>query len=260
MVQAEDLGSPGSGGLQLRDQVKRALVSRIESGDWRPGSKVAPEADLARSMGVSRPTLREVLRGLQEDGYLKRVRGAGTFVTYRPRLRNNLDVNFGVTDLIRSTEMTPGTQDLRAYPATATRDEADRLAIPPGTPVHMVERVRTADGTPVVFSRDVIPGFVVGGNAVALERMGQESLYRIYHIAFGVVVTQGVAFIRPVAADRELAAHLDVPRNTPLLYLMQVDYEQSGRPVLLSHEYHRPDSFEFTVHRKGPGTTAQLST
>jgi len=252
---AEPAGSRGGAAVQLRDQVKEALVARIESGEWRPGSRVATEADLARSMGVSRPTLREVLRGLQEDGYLQRQRGAGTFVTHRPRLRNNLDVNFGVTDLIQATGMTPGTQDLRVYPATATAEEAERLSIPPGMPVHVVERIRTADSRPVVFSRDVIPSSVVGGKASRLERMGQESLYQIYGAEFGVAITQGVAFIRPVAADRPLAACLGVPRNTPLLYLMQVDYEISGRPVLLSHEYHHPDAFEFTLHRKGLANT-----
>ncbi len=251
MRETEHLSARGGTALQLRDQVKEALIARIDSGEWRPGSRVAPEADLARSMGVSRPTLREVLRGLQEDGYLQRLRGAGTFVTHRPRLRNNLDVNFGVTDLIESTGMTPGTQDLRVYPAKATAEEAARLSIPPGAPVHVVERVRTADGQPVVFSRDVIPAFVVGDKVSRLERMGQESLYHVYFAEFGVAVTQGVAFIRPVAADRQLAARLGVPKNTPLLYLMQVDYETTGRPVLLSHEYHQPDSFEFTVHRKG---------
>ena len=132
--EAEHAVSRGGAPVQLRDQVKDALISRIESGEWRPGARVAPEADLARSMGVSRPTLREALRGLQEDGYLQRRRGAGTFVTHRPRLRNNLDANFGVTDLIQSTGMTPGTQDLRTYPAKATAEEAARLSIPPGVP------------------------------------------------------------------------------------------------------------------------------
>jgi GntR family transcriptional regulator len=247
------VGSRGGATLQLRDQVKEELIGRIESGEWRPGARVAPEADLARSMGVSRPTLREALRGLQEDGYLQRQRGAGTFVTHRPRLRNNLDVNFGVTDLIRSTGMTPGTQHLGTYPAKATAEEAARLSIPPGVTVHVVERVRTADGRPVVFSRDVVPAFVVGDQAARLEGLGQDSLYRIYRTAFDVEIAQGVAFIRPVAADRQLAARLDVPKSTPLLYLLQVDFDTSGRPVLLSHEYHQPDCFEFTVHRKGGG-------
>ena len=133
MRDTEHSASRGGATVQLRDQVKEALVARIESGEWRPGSRVAPEADLARSMGVSRPTLREVLRGLQEDGYLQRQRGAGTFVTHRPRLRNNLDVNFGVTDLIQATGMTPGTQDLRVYPAQARPTSARTEELPPGS-------------------------------------------------------------------------------------------------------------------------------
>jgi DNA-binding GntR family transcriptional regulator len=129
------------------------------------------------------------------------------------------------------------------------------LSVPPGAAVHVVERVRTADDRPVVFSRDVVPASVVGDKAEQLERMGQESLYQIYSAEFGVAVTQGVAFIRPVAADRQLAERLGVRQGTPLLYLLQVDFDTSGRPVLLSHEYHQPDAFEFTVHRKGLGNT-----
>jgi len=58
--------------------------------------------------------------------------------------------------------------------------------------------VRTADDRPVVFSRDVIPASVVGDKAEQLERMGQQSLYQIYSVQFGVAVTPGVASIRPV--------------------------------------------------------------
>ena len=49
---------------------------------------------------MSRATLREALRSLEEDGFVSRTSGAGTFATHRPRLRNNLDVNFGVTEAI----------------------------------------------------------------------------------------------------------------------------------------------------------------
>ena len=250
MDQSKGPAGPAS---QLRDRVKQVLIKRIESGEWRPGTRVAPEAELARSLGVSRPTLRDVLRGLQDDGYLKRSRGAGTFVTYRPRLRNNLDANFGVTDLIRSLGMRPGTEDLRVFPATASQDEAGRLSVAPGSPVQVIERVRTADGSPVVFSRDVVPAFVIGDRTSALERLGQESLYQLLQDEFDVAVAQGIAFIRPALADSLLASRLRVPKSTLLLYVMQVDYEPSGRPVLLSHEYHQGDAFEFTIHRKGPG-------
>jgi DNA-binding GntR family transcriptional regulator len=38
-----------------------------------------------------------------------------------------------------------------------------------------------------------------------------------------------------------------------LLHVRQVDYEEFGRPILYSHEYHLADAFEFTVVRRGTG-------
>ena len=89
------------------DVVRDALRERV-AGSCAPGDRMPSEAELAREYGVSRLTLREAVRGLVEEGYLTRRQGDGTFVTQRPRLRNNLDVNFGVTQLVESMGMTPG--------------------------------------------------------------------------------------------------------------------------------------------------------
>jgi DNA-binding GntR family transcriptional regulator len=54
-------------------------------------------------------------------------------------------------------------------------------------------------------------------------------------------------------ADGTTAQRLGVPRNTLVLYLQQVDFDDGGRPVLSSHEWHLADAFDFTVIRRGPG-------
>src|SRR5687767_4858304 len=90
--------------------VRHELVKRIDGGEWRPSQRLPSEPDLASSLGVSRATLRDALRSLEEDGFVTRIQGAGTFVTYRPRLRNNLDANFGVSELIRAMGMRPGSE------------------------------------------------------------------------------------------------------------------------------------------------------
>ena len=87
---------------RLSFSVRDELAARIASGRLAPGAKLPAEPELADELGVSRPTLREALRSLEEDGFVTRTRGAGTYATRRPRLRNNLDVNFGVTEAIRA--------------------------------------------------------------------------------------------------------------------------------------------------------------
>jgi GntR family transcriptional regulator len=239
--------------------VREELAKRIEKGAWRPAEQLPAEPELAASLGVSRATLREALRSLEEDGFLTRIRGAGTFVTFRPRLKNNLDVNFGVTDLIRSMGMRPGVRDVRTYRRPPTTEEAESLSLADGAELACLERVRTADDRPVVFSVDVIPAPVVEGKPRALDRLGQGSIYTLLEEELGLVVRQGVASIRPQNADRSLGERLRVPEGTLLLYLLQVDYDTQGRAILLSHEHHLADAFEITVVRRGPGPRAKES-
>jgi hypothetical protein len=60
-----------------------------------------------------------------------------------------------------------------------------------------------------------------------------------------------VASFQPLKADRQVAAKLRVIRGALILYLRQVDYDEAGRPVLYSHEYHLAGAFDFTVVRRG---------
>ncbi len=236
---------------RLSFSVRDQLAGRITSGAIPPGSRLPPEPQLAEDLGVSRATLREALRSLEEDGLITRRRGAGTFAAHRPRLRNNLDVNFGVTEAIRASGMRPGTVDARVAVAPASPQEAAALEIAPGEPVVTVERVRTADERRVVFSRDVVAEALVGEDTLA--RLGDGSVYDLLESASRVAIQHGVVTIEPIAADRSLARKLKISAGSLLLYLRQVDYDRSGDPVLLSHEYHLGDAFEFSVVRRGSG-------
>ncbi|MGH2765268.1 MAG: GntR family transcriptional regulator [Actinomycetota bacterium] len=237
----------------LTSAVREELVQRIERGEWQPRERLPSEPDLAARLGVSRATLREALRSLAEDGFVTRVQGSGTFVTHRPRLRNNLDVNFGVSDLIRSMGMEPGSAGLRVYQGAVSADDARHLGLSADEAAVYVERVRTADGRPVVYSVDVVPRSLLGDDQRLLERLGRGSIYELFETELGIVVRQGVASLRPANADGRLAARLKVPEGTLLLYIFQVDYDGEGRPVLVSHEHHLADAFEITVVRRGPG-------
>jgi GntR family transcriptional regulator len=233
--------------------VRDRLLSRISRGKLRPGAQLPSEPELAAEMGVSRATLREALRSLQDEGVLSRARGTGTFVTHSPRMHNSLDANFGVTDAIRAAGMEPGFEDAVTRIEPASADEAARLQLAPGDDVVVVERVRTADGRRVVWSQDVLPASLLARRPETFSRLAHGSMYETMERELGIVIHHGIATFAPGRAGRATAQRLGVPRNTLVLFLDQVDYDEGGRPVLSSHEHHLADAFVFTVIRRGPG-------
>jgi GntR family transcriptional regulator len=233
------------------EDVRDTLSQHIADGRWPLGERVPPEIELAASLGVSRATLREALRALHLEGLITRTRGAGTRVARRPRLSNNLVVNFGVSDLIRSTGMSPGTRNLSISDALPSAEEARALGLDKSDCVVVAERVRTADGRPVVFSRDVYPLAVLPGGSEDLQRLDGISIYDFLEQYCGIQVDHGIARIQPALTDPHLSGLLAVPEQTLLMCLDQTDYDTSGRPVLHSLEFHLADAFEFSVVRRG---------
>ena len=62
------------------EEVVQNLREMVQRGELRPGDRLPPERDLAKLLGVSRPTLRAGIRSLAAVGVLQSKQGAGTFV------------------------------------------------------------------------------------------------------------------------------------------------------------------------------------
>ena len=60
------------------EEVAARLREMIHSGELSAGDKLPPERDLAKILGVSRPTLRAGIRSLSAVGILFSKQGAGT--------------------------------------------------------------------------------------------------------------------------------------------------------------------------------------
>src|SRR3979490_216190 len=237
--------------------VRDMITDRIDKGVLAAGTRLPSEPALATELGVSRATLRDALRILEGEGIVRRMWGSGTYVAQGPRVANSLDMNFGVTDAIRSAGMQAGTEQGRYWFEPASAGEAGQLNLEPGQDVLVVERVRTADGKPVVLSRDILPARFLADHPELADEMLQRSMYEVLERDLGVVIHQGVASFRPVRADVTVARRLGIPRGELLLAIWQVDYADNDLAIVSSHEYHLADAFDFTVHRRGPGRRVQ---
>lgn len=233
----------------LPQQIAGELRAQILTGATQPGERLETEPMLARRLGVSRSTLRSAIALLEHEGHLDRRHGAGTFVTARPLLRNDLGRNFSVTDMIAGGGRRAGTAEVQADLVAAPADVASQLGVEEGTPLSRLRRVRTADGRRVVDSTDWARADDLSPDE--LRRIARGSIYAAL-TRLGLGIQHGVARIEPAVAGREVAARLSIARGTLLFALHQVDYTESGRPVLASLEFHLADAFEFTLYRRGP--------
>jgi DNA-binding GntR family transcriptional regulator len=234
-----------SGNSRL-EHVRDGLLSDLRTGATPPGSKLPNEQLLAERFRVSRATVREAVGALVEGGYLVRRHGSGTYVTSVPTHRHALDATLSYTRMIREAGMRPGQRVLATQTRPANAEECTELNLSPGQPIREIERLRTADGTPVVYSLDRSPETLLVG-------VPDESLnIPLFDLlaSVGVPVRTGTAVLTPLIANTRLAALLGVSRGAPLQGIEETDYSESGDPVMRSSEWHVPGVFELRVNRR----------
>ena len=235
----------------LTDVAQQELRQAITRGAYRPGSQLPTEAELCEMLGVSRTVVREALRVLEDDGLVARRHGVGTFVRNHPILKN-LNFNFGITEMIESAGLMPGTSHLAIQRESAEQEKAEQLHVPMGTSLVTIERVRTADGRPVVYSLDTLTESLLQRTGLDPQLLLTESIYHLLQTSLGQVIEYGIARLLPVAAPTHVTEKLKLPPHALTLYIVQTDYSSADEPLVYSREYHLPDAFDFLIWRRGP--------
>jgi GntR family transcriptional regulator len=231
----------------LVEKVRDELAA--EMGSLFPlGAKLPNEQELAERFAVSRATIREAVRGLVEMGLVARVHGSGTYVTGTRHARHSLDATLSYTAMIEAAGLKAELELLGVDIRLANAEEVSRLGLNDGDKVLAVERVRTADGRAVVYSQDRLPAHLLEPSALE-----GPSIYRAL-LGVGITVRSASARLVPVVANKKLAAVLHVKVGTPLLHIDQTDVDQTGKPVMVSAEWHVPDVFELRINRRREGS------
>lgn len=139
--------------LQVIDRLK----SDIEKGIYQENEKLPSEFELSKSLGVSRATLREALRLLEEENVIIRRHGVGTFINPKPVFTSGIEQLSSISSMIEQAGMTPGTIFIKATEEKSTEDDIKRFQTDIDDNAITIERVRTADGEPVVYCIDKVP-------------------------------------------------------------------------------------------------------
>ena len=175
---------------RLYRQIAEQLRTLIASGEFLAGSRLPAERDLARQLGVSRPSVREALIALEVEGVVDVRTGSGIYVVQSasqagvdPPARPPDPEEWGPLELMRARELVEG--EVAALAARHARktavaaiasalaqmhDEAAADQVPRGGDEAFHNAVARACGNEVL--RDTVRGYWGARRGPLFERLG----------------------------------------------------------------------------------------
>ena len=140
-------------------QLAARLATAIHAGTWSAGEALPSERTLSDGVGVSRITARKAIALLVEQGLIRRVRGAGSFIT--PRVEDPLSRLTGFTTKMQQRGFRPDSVWLEresARRAATKRCNSDCRRV---RAVASLRRLRRADGIVMAVEHSALPASVV---------------------------------------------------------------------------------------------------
>lgn len=233
-----DRSSPVPLYFQIAENLKRS----IEDGTLQPGDRLDNELDLTERLGVSRPTVRQAVQRLVEQGLVIRKRGLGTLVQ-PPRILRSVALTSLYDDLLASHRQ-PETTVLSVTEAEADAEVAAALALSPGTTVLFVERVRLADGAPLALMHNFLPvGVLDSEPEETLSKMGLYDLLR----RRGIQLHAGEQVIGARQATAREARLLQAPRSATVLTMVRTSSDGAGKPVEHGRHVYLAERYSFSM-------------
>jgi DNA-binding GntR family transcriptional regulator len=214
-----------SSAVPLYFQIAQLLQADIDSSAIPAGSRLENEVELSERLGVSRPTIRQAIRVLVDQGLLVRRRGIGTIVVRR-FVKRPIALTSLYDDLSAAGRM-PATRVLSMKVRPCPDEVAGRLSLTLDTPVVIIERLRFADGEPIALMHNYLPSDLLSLDTDELASSGLYELLRARGIS-PVVAEQSIG--SRVATARE-AKLLEVPARSAVLTMTRVAFADSGRPI-----------------------------
>ncbi|MEH6940443.1 GntR family transcriptional regulator [Bacillus sp. JJ722] len=231
---------------QLYLQVIEKIKKDIKDGVYIEKEKLPSEFELSKQLGVSRATLREALRILEEENVIIRRHGVGTFVNAKPLFSSGIEQLNSVTSMIEQAGMKPGTIFLSSSEQIVSEDEIRLFNCKGNDSLIVFERLRTANDEPVVYcldkmlEKDLPDSFAYHG----------ESIFNILERDANIKVAYAVSYIEPLGYHNKISPLLQCDPETALLVLKQMHYDENDRPILYSLNYFKSNKFSFHVLRK----------
>lgn len=233
--------------IPLYYQLLEILIDQIETGLLKPGNPIPSENELCRTYGVSKNTVLQAIKTLQNKRLVYRIRGKGTYVM-DPKISQNITTLLSFSSEVVGMNGALKNKAVEAKQMPALPAIARHLGIKETEPIYHIQILREVNGVPLALQTSFLPAELCPG---LIDRPFDDgSLFKTLQHRFNIVITGVNETFQAVKADNYEAKLLNTAPGDPLILLERHSYVEGGRVVELVRTLLRGDRCKFNIELK----------
>ncbi len=219
--------------VPLYSQLKHLIIKKIESGEYQGESRIPSEQELCELYDISRPTVRQAISELTNNGYLYKEKGKGTFVA---KFKSKVDIkNYsGFTDSILDNQ-DPGQHDILSL-RVVTLNNAEFLESFFGVQSHSnnpefaeISYITAENGSVMSYNTSYVPLAMFPDLIEDIK--SRRPSYEILRGKYPLLPVRTKSSLEIVYTDQVDAQYLQIQTGLPVIRIQNTLYSKSGQPV-----------------------------
>lgn len=229
--------------MPLYVQLQKAIISKINSGEYKENTSLPPEHSIIKDSGLSRTTVRQAIDNLEKEGYIEKKRGIGTFVSSKKKNLWNLEKLRSFREEFTMKGDTISTKLLNISKIDTT-DLLTKIFGENEKQVYSLERLRYVNNTPIIIVTSYVP--VSCADNLDKYDFSSQSLFEVLKSDYGIKISFAEKEFRAKIANPKDAILLDIAKGSPIQEVQTITYDDAGRPIEYSVSRDRGD---LSVHK-----------
>ncbi|GAB6989797.1 trehalose operon repressor [Paenibacillus pini] len=217
-------------------------TEQIDAGTLEPGSKLPSENELAETYQTSRETVRKGLNMLAQNGYINKVKGKGSFVLDKGRMKFPISGLVSYKELAARLDKPNRTLVYITERIPAGNDIAKELRVRSDQPVWKIVRAREIEGERVILDIDYLLAEVV---ADISKDIAADSIYQYLEQELHLKISYAEKVICVERATEIDHQYMDLRGDTHVVVVRGYVHLEDTTLFQYTESRHRLDKFQF---------------
>lgn len=228
--------------IPLYCQLMDILINEIQT-NMREEDQLPSEREICEKFNVSRATVRQAMQEMEQEGYIYRSHGKGTFVAPQ-KVNQELLKFYSFTEEMKKMGKNPSSIVLSFELIDCDKKISKNLAIEENKKVYKIVRLRLADNKPMMLETTYLPYDRFPD--IKRDELEKTAMYDVFTQRFAVKITSAKEKFQPVTTNAEEAKYLQISKGIPSLKIQRFTYE-NDHIIEYTVSIARGDKFEYCI-------------